>query len=110
MNKSSKPDHVRRLGTIAAGFAISVIGICAAAPSAFARVVPPEGGGSTASLPIHHGGISGWEIALIVVGAVVVIGLSLLATVRYRNAAKRPNTALAGHRTSSISSLSRTSG
>jgi hypothetical protein len=122
MNHSSHSDRVRRLATTATGFVITAIGIFVAAPSAFARFVPPGGTSSTgfelrgevpsvaASLPAHHSGTSGWEVALIVVGAVVVIGLSVLATVRHRQAAKRVETALAGRNAASTDSLSRAGG
>jgi hypothetical protein len=105
MNESSNPNRVRRLAATAAGFVISVISTCAAAPSAFAMVVPPVGGGS---MPVHHRGTPGWEIALIVV-AVAVVGLFLLATVRHRKAAKRSETGpVAG--AASTGSLSRAGG
>ena len=104
MNKSSNPNRLRRIATTAAGFVVSVIGICAAAPSAFAmRVVEPD---STAST-VHHSGTPSWEIALIVVVAVAVIGLSLLAAVRSHKASRPQDTALAGRRTASTGSPSR---
>jgi protein-S-isoprenylcysteine O-methyltransferase Ste14 len=106
MNKSSNPNRIRRIATTAAGFVISVIGICAVAPSAFAmRVIPPQG----ATSAVHHSGTPGWEIALIVV-AVAVIGLGLLATIARHTAAKRQGTALAARRAVSTGSLSRAAG
>lgn len=66
--------HIRRYASVAGAFAITVISI-AAAPSAFAMRVPPPGTGdvhSHGSLPAHAiaaGGMPGWEISLIAIGA-----------------------------------------
>jgi hypothetical protein len=79
MNKPTNPNRMRRLSTAAAGLVVSVIGLCAAAPAAFAmRAVQPDG--STAPV-VHHSGTPGWEIALIVIAAVAALGLSLVAMI-----------------------------
>lgn len=67
--------HLRRTATVIAGLLISVLGLTAAAPAAFAmRLVEPNdapGPGGATTLIIHNG-MAGWEVTLIAVGAAVV--------------------------------------
>lgn len=93
MSKSPTRSRARHYATAFVGFIVSVVAICAAAPDAFAmRVVPPEGAGTT-STAVSHGGMAGWEIALIVIGAVLLISLLVGIVRRGRRAPVRVQTA-----------------
>ena len=73
---------------LAAVFATAV-----SAPSAFAmRVVGPAGGAPSHAVTSHgQGGLAGWEIALIVVGAAIVLfAASTLVTFSHRRRVLRP--------------------
>jgi len=71
--------YIRRLAAVLAGLAGLAGALLAftAAPAAFAKPVPPSAGSGAASQPqppvqIHTvvmGGMSGWQIALIAIGA-----------------------------------------
>ena len=80
--------HIRRLAGVLAGLACAVLGAAAAAPAAFAVRVPPGGGapapGSvpdtappvfparTHTVTVVTGGMPGWQIALIAIGAALL--------------------------------------
>jgi hypothetical protein len=67
--------HLRRTITVVAGLALSLIGLAAAAPAAFAMRIhepPDDTGSSTLVYPVAHAGTPGWQIALIALGAAVV--------------------------------------
>jgi hypothetical protein len=67
--------RLHRTATVIAALTVSVLGMIAAAPSAFAmRLVDPQETVTT-STPVYtvtRGGMAGWEIALIAIGAAVV--------------------------------------
>jgi hypothetical protein len=70
---------IRRLGCILAGLAAAVVACTAAAPAAFATNVPPPGMGDPGRQaippPVHTltvGGMPGWQITLIAVGAALL--------------------------------------
>ena len=93
--------RIRRAVAALAGLAIAVLGL-AAAPAAFARVMPPGGissgftapGAVPAAVPavtriVVVGGTPGWQIALIAAGtALIVAALAVLAD-RARTAHRR---------------------
>ena len=90
-----------RIHRIAAGLVAVVagtIGLCAAAPSAFAdNVAPPSGGylGHTLT-PVHTAataGMPGWQIALIAAGAALVAGVAAVLADRARSARRQLATA-----------------
>ena len=100
-------NHIRRIRRIAgvlAGLPFAWLGLAAAAPAAFAMIVPgPGGSGSVAPAPrartVTHtlvvGGMPGWQIALIAIGAAVLAAaLSVLAD-RARAARRQAVTAAA---------------
>jgi hypothetical protein len=69
----------------------SLAAVCAAAPAAFARpLLPPDDSGTagTAATLARHSGTPGWEIALIVIGAVMLIGLLVVVVLRRRAPAR----------------------
>ena len=74
MNRARPFRPIRRLTGALATLATALL---AAAPAAFAEPVPPVGGGGTVTpLPppqiVVGGGMPGWQIALIAVGAAFV--------------------------------------
>ena len=86
-------NHIRRIRRIAgvlAGLAFACLGLAAAAPAAFAMMIVPAPGGSGSVAPapparaathtIVVGGMPGWQIALIAIGAALLAAaLSVLA-------------------------------
>jgi hypothetical protein len=85
--------RIRRAAAVLTGLALAVLGLAAAAPAAFARVVPAGGSTGTtapAAVPaVVVGGMPGWQIALIAAGAALIAaGLAVLAD-RARTAHRR---------------------
>jgi hypothetical protein len=75
MNRTRPFRPIRRLACALAGLAAALLAATAAAPAAFAVPVPPMGGGdgTPPSVPtVVAGGMPGWQIALIAIGAAVV--------------------------------------
>jgi hypothetical protein len=79
--------RIRRATAVLTGLALAVLGL-AAAPAAFARVVPAGGSGGVtapAAVPavtrvVVVGGMPGWQIALIAIGtALIAAALAVLA-------------------------------
>jgi hypothetical protein len=70
---------LRLAGTLTA-LAGALLAAAAAAPAAFALPRPPAGGGETAPSPstVHviTGGMPGWQIALIAIGAALLAAVS----------------------------------
>ena len=92
----------RTAGALAglAGLACACLGLAVAAPAAFARTLPPFGvsGAATPAPPpaqvrtVVVGGMAGWQIALIAVGAALVAATIavLLDRARARTARLKP--------------------
>ena len=110
--------HIRRLTATLAGLACTWLGIAFAAPAAFAatgRVQPPGGSAGTVVLPsplaahIHPaapegpptvpmhtvivGGMPGWQIALIAIGAALFAATAAVLLDRARTIRRHPATA-----------------
>jgi hypothetical protein len=92
--------HIRRLATVLAGLAASVL----LATPAFARLEPDPGAGyvAPASVPaqvqvrtIVAGGMPGWQIALIAVGAALLAAALAVLADRTLAARRRAATAAA---------------
>jgi hypothetical protein len=90
--------RVRRAIAILSGLAIAILGLAAAAPGAFARVMPPSGGtpGFTAPAAVPAvtrivvvGGTPGWQIALIAAGTALIVGALAVLADRARAARRR---------------------
>ncbi|MFZ0083364.1 MAG: hypothetical protein WAL13_30010, partial [Trebonia sp.] len=74
--------HIHRYVAVPAGLAFAWLGLAAAAPAAFAAsaVIPVGDDGGTAAAPAAQtvpqvvvvGGMPGWQIALIAIGAALV--------------------------------------
>jgi len=98
--------HIRRSAAVLAGLACAWLGLAAVAPAAFARILPPDGMGSvpasagsgagpssgavTVTRTVVVGGMPGWQIALIAVGAALFAAAS--AVLAYRALATRRQT------------------
>ena len=87
--------QIRRFATVLAGLAAAVL----LGTPAFARVVPDPGAGyvAPASVPaqvqvhtIVAGGMPGWQIALIAIGAALFAALAAVLADRARAARRRP--------------------
>ena len=98
----------RTAGTLAtlAGLACACLGLAVAAPAAFARTLPPFGVSGAATTPapppaqvrtVVVGGMAGWQIALIAVGAALAAATIavLLDRARARNNRLKPLTEVA---------------
>jgi hypothetical protein len=80
---------LRRLTTVLTGLLLAVIGVLAAAPTAFAmRVVPPEGdsGPAAPTYIVTQTGMTGWQVALIAIcAALAAVALTtIVVLVRFR--------------------------
>jgi hypothetical protein len=95
--------RIRRIAGVLAGLACAWFGLAVAAPAAFALPVPPIGGGSSSvTAPtqppagVHTvvaGGMAGWQIALIAIGAALVAATTAVLADRARAARREPATA-----------------
>jgi ABC-type Fe3+ transport system permease subunit len=91
--------HIRRLVGVLTGLAAALAAAIAGAPAAFAQRVPPPGQLSKYEPVAHHyngaaGGMTGWQIALIAVGAAIVGAVVAVLLERARSARRhRPATA-----------------
>jgi len=85
---------MHRIATILSAFAAVVLTVLATSPAAFAAIVEPDGGGAQAtralSPAVHHAGLYGWEIALIVAFGVVAVALAAITVGRVVQAPRRP--------------------
>ena len=96
--------HIRRIAGVLAGLAFAWLGLAAAAPAAFAMIVPgPGGSGSVAPAPpararthtLVVGGMPGWQIALIAIGAALLAAVLSVLADRARAARRQAVTAAA---------------
>ena len=97
----SRIQSIRRLAGVIAGLATAVLAAVLTAPAALAVRVPPPGG--TAGSPpvvlqthtIVQGGMPGWQIALIALGAALAAAVLAVLVYRARLARQQPATAVA---------------
>jgi MYXO-CTERM domain-containing protein len=88
MSKSSTPRPFRHGVAALVGFLASLAAVCLAAPAAFARpLAPPDQSGTAASVA-GQAGTPGWEIALIAIGAVLLVGLLVAVVLRRRTSVR----------------------
>lgn len=88
--------RIRRLTAAPAGLACAWLGLAFAAPVAFAGPVPTPGSGSTA-LPepavqvqtVMVGGMAGWQITLIAIGAALAAAAVAVLLDRRRTARRK---------------------
>jgi len=87
---------IRRAAAVLVGLTAALLAISAAAPAAFAYVLPPHPAGGTAGLPPVHtivtGGMPGWQITLIAAAAAILAATASVLLDRAR-AARRHQTA-----------------
>ena len=93
----NRPHRTRRSLAVLAGLAGALLALAGAAP-AFAVTLPPPGGfdGSTANTPVQVitvGGMPGWQIALIAVGAALAAAVAAVLLDRARLARRVTATA-----------------
>ena len=100
--------RIRRIaGALAGlvGLACACLGLAVAAPAAFARTLPPFGVSGAVTTPaprpvqVHTvvvGGMAGWQIALIAVGAALVAATIAVLLDRARARTARPKPVAAG--------------
>ena len=93
--------RARRLGGLLAGLGALATMLVVTSTAALAMVVPgTDGGGAPQApppLPPAAGGMPGWEITLIAVGAALVAAALAVIADRARPARRRPATAPAGN-------------
>jgi hypothetical protein len=106
--------HIRRIAGVLAGVACGWLGLAVAAPAAFAGASPTPGPagyitpgaeppgwhppGYQAPLPVHTvviGGMPGWQIALIAVGAALLAATAAVLVYRAWTSRRKPVTAAA---------------
>lgn len=84
---------MRNILTTLSGLAVAAMTLILTASAAAAHpLAPPDGGvAEPATQVIHHAGLAGWQIGLIVGAAVMVIGLTgTLVARRMRAGSRRP--------------------
>jgi hypothetical protein len=91
---------LRRLASVLAGLAGVLLASAAVAPAALADHVPPPGGSRfhparPATVTVVAGGMPGWQIALIAVGAALLAATVAVLVDRARAARRKPFTAAA---------------
>ncbi len=100
--------HIHRLAGVLAGLACAWLGLAVAAPAAFAGGSPTPGPADyitpqpeplhQAPLPVHTvviGGMPGWQITLIAIGAALLAATATVAVHRAWTARRKPATAAA---------------
>jgi hypothetical protein len=88
MSKSPTLSRARQCVAAIVGILATLAAVCAAAPAAFARPLPPPDGSATVVTLPGHSCTPGWEIVLITIGAVMLIGLLVAAVLRKRTSAR----------------------
>ena len=96
----------RRLGGLLAGLGALVTMIVVTGAAAMAAQVPPSGGGFAQPPPLAPaaGGMPGWQITLIAVGAALVAAVGAVLADRARSA-RRPAVAAAANVPAQVSGV-----
>lgn len=90
--------RARRIASVLTGLAFAWHALAVAAPAAFAEAAPPLGGGTAPAAPapqVHTvvvGGMAGWQIALIAVGAALAAATAAVLLDRTWTARRKPVT------------------
>jgi hypothetical protein len=98
MNHIHRCHHVRRVAAVLGGLAASVLVALTGATAALAYPVPPPGGPAGPVQPplrvhtIVTGGMPGWQIALIAIGAALVAAALAVTLDRVRTAHRQLTT------------------
>jgi hypothetical protein len=97
----SRIQSIRRLAGFVAGLATALLAAAITAPAAFAVRVPPPGGTTDSPPAVVHtrtiveGGMPGWQIVLITIGAAVAAAALAVLIDRARLARRKPTTVVA---------------
>ena len=91
MNHIHYCHHFRRIAAVLGGCAVGALVVLTGATAAFAYPVPPPGGpAGPVQLPRVHtivaGGMPGWQIALIAIGAAILAAALAVTLDRVRTA------------------------
>ena len=91
MNRIHYRHHYRRIAAVLGGLVASVLVVLTGATAAFAYAVPPPGGPAGPVQPprvhtIVTGGMPGWQIALIAIGAALFAAALAVTLDRARTA------------------------
>jgi len=97
----------RRLGGLLAGLGALVTMLVVTSAAAMAAQVPPSGGdfGQPSPLAPAAGGMPGWEITLIAIGAALVAAVLAVLADRAVSARRRPSVAAAGNVPAQVSGV-----
>jgi hypothetical protein len=96
----SRIQSIRRLAGFVAGLATALLAAAIAAPAALAVQVPPPGGTTDSPPVVVHtrtiveGGMPGWQIVLIAIGAAVAAAVLAVLIDRARLARRQPAAAV----------------
>ena len=97
----SRIQSIRRLAGFVAGLATAALAAAITMPAALAVRVPPPGGTTDSPAVVVHtrtiaeGGMAGWQIVLIVIGAAVAAAVLAVLIDRARLARRKPAPAVA---------------
>jgi hypothetical protein len=89
MNCQPRRRHLRHIAIVLVGFAGSVLVVLSGATAAFAYPVPASGGPAGSVQPVQTivtGGMPGWQIALIAIGAALFAAALAVTLDRARTA------------------------
>ena len=78
--------HIRRLTAVLAGVACALLASAALAAPSFAMVPPPDAPPSLVTATVVGGGMPGWQITLIAVGAALLTATAAVLLDRARAA------------------------
>jgi hypothetical protein len=101
MNVSKRPWRLHRLLAALTVLGATLVALASTGAAAMATIVPPPGGGTipppgpsqVAPAVTVAGGMPGWEITLIAIGAALVAAVLAVLAERARAAHRRPVTA-----------------
>jgi hypothetical protein len=96
MNVSQRPRRLRRPFAILMALGGTLVTLAATGTAAMATIVPPPGGGPSQVAPqavIVAGGMPGWQITLIALGAALVAAVLAVLAYRAWSARRQPLTA-----------------
>jgi hypothetical protein len=104
-----KLKHARRLGGLLAGLGALVATLVATGTAALAVQAPPAAGGGVIQPPPTlapvAGGMPGWQITLIAVGAALIAAVLAVLADRARSARRRSAVAAAGNVPAQVSGV-----
>jgi hypothetical protein len=90
-------NRINRILGVLGGLACALLAFVATGPAAFAMRVPPSGGTARVTPPasvhvVTVGGMPGWQISLIALGAALLTAAAVILLGRARAARRTPST------------------